>query len=91
MGKDALSHKTTKEAHSSNGKHVEASPIIFILAIFAVIVIGLYLVKDKIFKKSTELPKSENIDNSKDKPTKPETITESQATEINDKFAELNK
>jgi len=91
MGKDAISNAKKEKSPSSNAG---GSPIIFILAIFAIIVIGLYLFKDKIFKKSnakTELPKSENIDNSKDEPVKPETLTEPQATEINDKFAEMSK
>jgi len=89
MGKDAISNAKKEKSPSSNAG---GSPIIFILAIFAIIVIGLYLFKDKLFKKSnakTELPKSET--NSKDEPVKPETLTEPQATEINDKFAELSK
>jgi len=87
MGKDAISSAKKEASPSSNAS---GSPIIFILAIFAVIVIGLYFFKDKIFKKKVELPKVDTKTYTKDE-SKPETIQEPQATEINDKFAELNK
>lgn len=92
MGKDALS--TTKEKPNPNSSNGSGSPIIFILAIFAVIVIGLYFFKDKLFK-----GKSKNLDElvkesktevkPKDDKSKQETLPKNEAEKINDKFAKL--
>jgi len=87
MDKDALSKTKSKESITS--KSVSASPLIFILVIFSIIVIGLFFFKDKIFKKkSTNL--SDMKQNSEPEKTEIEAVTEPEATEINDKFAELN-
>ena len=93
MGKDAISDSKSKEHNptkdSSSGY---ASPLILILAIFAVIVLCLFFFKDKIFRK-----KSKNLDElvkkqkeEKPEPTpepKQETVTEEKAEQISDKFA----
>lgn len=78
MGKDAITN--TKSKIPTSDGICNGSPIILILAIFAVIVVGLYFFRDKLFKKTPiELPKIETKE-----PEKEPKIT-------NDKFAELNK
>ena len=77
---DAISNTRKEITRTSD---VGASPIIFIIAIFAIIGIGIYFFKDKIFKNKSK-PQVE------DKGESPETLQEPQASKINDKFAELN-
>ena len=94
MGRDAIS--TTREKPNPNSSNGSASPLIFILAIFAIIVIGLYFFKDKLFK-----GKSKNLDElvkesktevkPKEEKPKEETLPKQEAEKINDKFAKLQK
>lgn len=99
MGKDAISgNKSKEQSPSKDSSSVTASPLIFILAIFAVIVIGLFFFKDKIFRKKTknldELVKEKNEEKkeeSKSEPkVEPEVIPKDEAEKISDKFAKKN-
>ena len=93
MGKDAISGNKSKEHNpSKDSSSGYTSPLIFILAIFAVIVIGLFFFKDKILKKKTknldELVKEKNEEKPEPKTeTKPETLPKEEAEKIIDKFA----
>ena len=94
MGKDAISDNKSKEQNpSKDSSSGYTSPLIFILAIFAVIVIGLFFFKDKIFRKKTknldELVK-EQKSNEEPEPkteTKQETLPKEEAEKIDNKFA----
>ena len=89
MEKDAL-NQTKKKSTETHSETVGASPLIFILAIFAIIIIGLYFFKDKIFKnKSKNLDELVKEQKSNDDSTKPEqeTVSTEEAEKINDKFA----
>jgi hypothetical protein len=91
MGKDAISNKKKDDLPPKSNSNVDASPIIFIIAILSLVVIGLFLFKDRIFKK-----KNQNLSDTKqEEPTKepdaePETITGQEAIDINEKFEVQN-
>ncbi len=92
MGKDAISSSKSKEQSPPKDSSGTASPLILIIAVFAVILIGLYFFKDKIFKKKTknltDLVKEKN--NEKPEPkteTKQETLPKEESEKIENKFA----
>ena len=91
MGKDAISQSKAKE--SSTSESVNSSPIILIIAVISIIAVGLFLFKDKIFKKKSndkpkEFQKVEEPDDSQDEGS--EILQEPEAREINEKFEKLD-
>ena len=79
MGKDAISSTKKEISPASSSGDVTASPLIFIIAVFAVILIGLYFFKDRIFKnKSKNLSdlKQESTPEPKETNTEIEKVTE---------------
>jgi len=73
MGKDALSGSKNKESTNLGSKkssQVNATPIIIVLAMLAVIVTVMILFKDKLFKKNKNL--NDLVEEQKQEPQKPE-------------------
>lgn len=98
MGKDAISttKKESPPSNSSGGSN--GSPIIFIIAIIALVTIGLIFFKDKLFKNKTKNltdlaePKFEEKPKAEEEEPKPEpeVLQDKEKTDVEKKFADLN-
>jgi len=91
MGKPPVSQPKEKPPSSNDGSN-GGSPVILILAVLSIIAVGLFLFKDKIFKKKDikNLSDIKQEEPPKEEPTEPETLEGSEAQEANDKFAKLS-
>jgi len=91
MGKPPV--QQPKEKPTSNDGSMGGSPIILILAVLSIIAVGLFLFKDKIFKKKNA-PNLKDIKQDKPEPipepTEPKVLKDDEAQEVQDKFADLN-
>ena len=93
MGKEPVQQKPKKDPPSKTGSGGNGSALVVIIAIISVIGIGLYLFKDKIFKKNLN-----NLSDMKPKEgspkeettTEPEVLEGKEKEEISDKFAKLD-
>jgi len=79
MGKDAISETKSKDADKNKTSSNSSSPLILIIGVISIIAIGLFLFKDKIFKKKSDNP---NLSDLAEEQKEENEITEEEKTVI---------